>query len=66
MLSGPYQCAGIWAYNGPTIVDSGGTQTQVTELLRWNGTAWQVVNRAASCESGNVPAVVAQKACQVK
>jgi peptidoglycan hydrolase-like protein with peptidoglycan-binding domain len=65
-LSGPFQCAGIWAYNGPTIVDSGGTQTQVTELLRWNGTAWQVVNRAAYCESGGVPAVVAQKACQVK
>jgi peptidoglycan hydrolase-like protein with peptidoglycan-binding domain len=66
VLSGPYQCAGIWAYNGPTIVDAGGTQTQVTELLRWNGTAWQVVNRAAYCESGGIPAVVAQKACQVK
>jgi peptidoglycan hydrolase-like protein with peptidoglycan-binding domain len=64
-LSGPYRCAGIWAYNGPTIVDAGGTQTQVNELLRWNGTAWQVVNRAAYCESGDIPAAVAQRACQV-
>jgi peptidoglycan hydrolase-like protein with peptidoglycan-binding domain len=64
-LSGPFQCAGVWAYNGPTIVNGAGTQTQVTELLRWNGTAWQAVNRAAYCESGGIPAVVAQKACQV-
>jgi peptidoglycan hydrolase-like protein with peptidoglycan-binding domain len=66
VLSGPFQCGGIWAYNGPTIADSTGTQTQVNELLRWNGTAWQVVNRAAYCESGGIPSAVAQKACQVK
>ena len=50
----------------PGKPDSAGTQTQVNELLRWNGTAWQVVNRAAYCESGGIPSVVAQKACQVK
>jgi hypothetical protein len=65
VLSGPFQCAGIWAYNAPTIANSAGAQTQVNELMRWNGSAWQVVNRAAYCESGGIPAAVSQKACQV-
>ena len=66
VMSGSFQCAGIWAWNGPTIADSSGTQSQVNELLRWNGTEWQPVDRAAYCESGGVPDVVAQKACQVQ
>ncbi|MFA5884090.1 MAG: peptidoglycan-binding domain-containing protein [Acidimicrobiia bacterium] len=65
VLSGPFQCGGIWASNGPTIATAAGTRTQVNELMRWNGTAWQVVDRGAYCESGGIPAVVAQKACQV-
>lgn len=63
--SGPFQCAGIWAYNGPTI-SSNGTQSQLTLLMRWNGSAWQVVDRNAYCEGGSVPAAVANLACQVK
>ena len=65
VMSGPFQCAGIWAYNGPTIASSTGAQSQVNELMRWNGTSWQVVDRAAYGESGSVPGAVAQKACQV-
>ena len=66
VLSGSFVCGGDWAFNTPTIADSGGTQTVVNLALRWNGTAWQVVNRAAYCESGGIPKAVAQKACQVK
>ena len=64
-MSGPFVCGGNWAYNGPTIADSSGTQTQVTLLLRWSGSAWQTVDRAAYCEGGGVPTAVYQKACQV-
>lgn len=63
--TGPFQCAGPWAYNGPTI-SSGGTASQIPLLMRWNGSSWQVVDRNAYCESGGVPAVVADLACQVK
>ena len=65
VLSGPYQCAGIWTYNAPTIA-TGGAQMRVINLVRWNGTAWQVVNRAAYCEAGSVPALIYQRTCQVK
>jgi peptidoglycan hydrolase-like protein with peptidoglycan-binding domain len=66
VLSGSYVCGGNWVSNAPTIADTGGTQTQVNLLMRWNGTAWQVVDRAAYCESGGIPSAVYQKACQVK
>jgi hypothetical protein len=66
VLSGPYHCAGIWAYNAPTIASAGGAQMRVINLLRWNGTAWQAVNRAAYCEAGSVPAAIYQQTCQVK
>ena len=65
-LSGSFVCGGNFAFNTPTIADSSGTQTPVNLLMQWNGTAWQVVDRAAYCESGGIPAAVAQKACQVK
>jgi hypothetical protein len=39
---------------------------RVINLLRWNGTVWQVVNRAAYCEAGSVPALIYQRTCQVK
>src|SRR4029079_17478627 len=64
-LSGSFVCGGDWAFNMPTIADSSGTQTPVNLLMRWNGTAWQVVDRAAYCESGGIPSAVYQKACQV-
>jgi peptidoglycan hydrolase-like protein with peptidoglycan-binding domain len=66
VLSGPYHCAGIWTFNAPTIATAGGAQMRVINLLRWNGTAWQVVNRGAYCEAGNVPAAIYQQTCQVK
>jgi peptidoglycan hydrolase-like protein with peptidoglycan-binding domain len=67
VLSGPYHCAAIWAYNAPTIANTmNGAQTRVINLLRWNGTAWQAVNRAAYCEAGSVPAAIYQQTCQVK
>lgn len=62
--TGPFQCGGPWAYNAPTI-SSGGTASQIALLMRWNGTAWQVVDRNAYCESGGISPVVAKKACQV-
>jgi peptidoglycan hydrolase-like protein with peptidoglycan-binding domain len=64
-VSGSFVCGGNFAFNTPTIADSSGTQTPVNLLMQWNGTAWQVVDRAAYCEGGGVPAAVAQKACQV-
>jgi len=66
VLSGSFVCGGDWVFNTPTIANSSGTQTEVNLLMRWNGTAWQVVDRAAYCESGGIPSAVAQKACQVK
>jgi peptidoglycan hydrolase-like protein with peptidoglycan-binding domain len=63
VLTGPFQCAGPWAYNQPTV-NSGGTDRPVKLLMRWNGTAWQVVDRNAYCEGGTVPSVVAKLACQ--
>lgn len=64
VLTGPFQCAGNWVYNAPTVSNASGTQTQVIELMRWNGSAWQVVDRTTYCEAGGVPAAVSQKACQ--
>jgi L,D-transpeptidase ErfK/SrfK len=63
--SGPYQCAGLFTYNAPTIASGGGRQTQVIDLMRWNGTAWQVVNRALYCESGSVPNLIYARTCLV-
>lgn len=64
VLTGPYQCAGVWTYNAPTISTNGGAQTQVIDLMHWNGTAWQVVNRALYCENGSVPSLIYKKTCQ--
>jgi len=66
VLSGPFQCAGVYAYNAPTIATGGGAQTKVIDLMRWNGSAWQVVNRAAYCQAGSVPGLIYQRTCQVK
>ena len=33
-------------------------------LLRWNGSAWQVVDRGVYCDNGEVPAAIYQKACE--
>lgn len=65
VLSGAFNCAGNYVVNTPTIA-SNGQQQVVTDLLYWNGTAWQVVNRAVYCENGSVPAAIYQKACQAK
>ena len=50
-------------YNAPTI-SSGGHQTQVVNLISWNGSAWQVVNRALYCENGSVPALITKQVCR--
>src|SRR5262249_33047808 len=55
---GPYQCVGNFTYNAPTVATGGGRQTQVINLMRWNGTTWLTVNRALYCESGDVPAAI--------
>jgi hypothetical protein len=61
--AGPFQCSGIWAVNSPTIT-SAGQQVQVTNLVMWNGSAWQVVDRAIYCENGSVPPLLYPSACQ--
>ena len=66
MKSGPYQCAGVWTYNAPTISSATGAQSQVIDLMNWNGKAWQVVNRALYCENGSVPKLIYAKTCQAK
>jgi hypothetical protein len=37
-----------------------------TNLLHWNGSAWQALNRAAYCEAGSVPALMYERTCQVR
>jgi hypothetical protein len=64
VMSGPFHCAGNWVVNSPTVQSSGGPAIQITNLLMWNGTAYQVVNRALYCENGSVPPAIYQQACQ--
>jgi peptidoglycan hydrolase-like protein with peptidoglycan-binding domain len=64
--SGAYQCAGIWTYNAPVIASASGPESTAVYLMRWNGSAWQVVNRAVYCENGSVPALIYPKTCKSK
>jgi hypothetical protein len=62
-----FHCAGNWAVTSPDIgpVGPSGRDTiEITQLLRWNGTAWQVVDRGAYCDAGEVPQAIYQQACQ--
>jgi hypothetical protein len=62
--SGPFECAGDWATVSPTIAAQGGPEITITDLLRWNGSAWQVVDRAIYCANGSVPQQIYQDACE--
>ena len=63
-----FHCAITWAVTSPTIgpaaPDGGPDQIEITQLLRWNGSAWQVVDRGTYCDAGQVPQAIYQQACE--
>jgi Putative peptidoglycan binding domain len=60
-----FNCAITWAVAQPTVTSAAAPSgTQVTVLLRWNGTAWQAVDQGVYCDNGSVPAAIFAKACQ--
>jgi hypothetical protein len=60
-----FNCAITWAVAQPTVTTaSAPSGTQVTVLLRWNGSAWQAVDQGVYCDNGSVPAAISAKACQ--
>ncbi|HEY8218008.1 MAG TPA: peptidoglycan-binding domain-containing protein [Acidimicrobiia bacterium] len=59
-----FRCAGNWAVTSPTVGPNQQSSYEITQLLRWNGTAWQVVDRGAYCDAGDVPQGIYQQACQ--
>jgi hypothetical protein len=61
-----FNCAINWAVTSPTIGgnDPNDPQIEITQLLRWNGSAWQVVDRGTYCDAGQVPAAIYQQACE--
>jgi peptidoglycan hydrolase-like protein with peptidoglycan-binding domain len=58
-----FDCSGIWAVSIANIGVSQQGAGQVTELLRWNGSAWQVVDRGVYCDQGEVPSAISGQAC---
>lgn len=58
-----FNCAITWAVSTPTVGSTPQNAVEITVLLRWNGQAWQVVDRGVYCENGDVPAAIVQKAC---
>ncbi len=56
-----YGCDGGWAYAGVDIGGEAGYET--VELLKQNGTGWQVVDRGANCKPNIVPASIFNTAC---
>lgn len=57
-----FKCASNWAVTNPTVgIPS--NEIDVTVLLRWNGSAWQAVDRGVYCNNGSVPASIYQDAC---
>jgi len=59
-----FNCAITWAVSQPTVGTTLQNAVQITLLLRWNASAWQVVDRGVYCDNGEVPAAIFQKACQ--
>jgi len=59
-----FNCAITWAVSTPTVGTTQQNAVEITVLLRWNGSAWQVVDRGVYCDNGEVPAAISQKACQ--
>jgi hypothetical protein len=64
VLSGPFECSGNWSTVGPTVSSGDGPQITITLLLRWDGSAWQSVDRSIYCENGDVPSAIYQTACE--
>jgi peptidoglycan hydrolase-like protein with peptidoglycan-binding domain len=59
-----FNCATTWAVSTPTVGTTQEDAVEITVLLRWNGSAWQVVDRGVYCDNGEVPAAIYQKACE--
>ena len=59
-----FNCAITWAVSTPTVGTTEQDAVEITVLLRWNGSAWQVVDRGVYCDNGEVPAAIYQKACE--
>jgi hypothetical protein len=61
-----FHCAITWAVTSPTVggTDPNDPQIEITQLLRWNGSAWQVVDRGTYCDAGQVPQAIYQQACE--
>jgi hypothetical protein len=59
-----FHCAITWAVVSPTVGPSQQDSYEITQLLRWSGSAWQVVDRGTYCDAGEVPQAIYQQACQ--
>ena len=59
-----FNCAITWAVATPTVGSTPQNAVEITMLLRWNGSAWQVVDRGVYCDNGEVPQAIYQTACE--
>ena len=59
-----FRCAITWAVVSPTVGPSQQESYEITQLLRWDGSAWQVVDRGTYCDAGEVPQAIYQQACE--
>jgi Putative peptidoglycan binding domain len=59
-----FNCASIWAVANPDVGPDQQNDYEITALLRWNGSAWQVVDRGVYCDNGEVPQSLYQAACE--
>jgi peptidoglycan hydrolase-like protein with peptidoglycan-binding domain len=59
-----FNCAITWAVSTPTVGTTQQNAVEITVLLRWNQSAWQVVDRGVYCDNGEVPAAIYQEACE--
>ena len=59
-----FQCVNIWAVATPDVGPDQQNDYEITVLLRWNGSAWQVVDRGVYCDNGQVPQSIYQQACE--
>lgn len=57
-----FGCQGVWAWAG-IDVNAGQDGFEATDLLKANGTAWQVVDRAANCNPSVVPPEIYNPGC---
>jgi hypothetical protein len=62
--TGEFECSGDFAVVEPSVSGAGGSGgATITVLLKWSGTAWQAVDRATYCASGQVPSNISTLAC---